>query len=117
MSEDSTYYYQITYEDFEKLMRKWIERGRYTVLFYMNMLANCREIINIPEEGLKSAIGSYVCERYRRKLFESLEDLLDNMDMLYLVQSMKEDYVFYVDQYGTPTAFYLPEEFRKKFKK
>jgi len=113
------YYYEISYEQYVELMRKWIEKSRYEMLFYLNMLAQCNEVVRIPnsDQNFKGVIDSYVCERYRRKFFESLDNLLDNMDALYIVQMLRDDFVFYVDEYGVPYAFYVPKELLEKVRR
>jgi len=121
MSEESSdnpgYLFRITYKEYVSLMKKWIEKTKTEALFYLEMLSKCHEIIDVPNEGLKQAIDQYVCEHYKRMFFSSLEALLENMDTLELVRRMKKDFIYVVDEYGIPYAFYVPRELQMKFKR
>lgn len=116
---DDNYFYRISYTTYVKLMKKWIEMNRQELTFYLNMLSQCDKTINIPESNqeYKKVFDQYVCERYKKKVFETLDNLLENMDNLYIVQMNKKDFIYFVDSYGIPYAFFVPKELQKKFKK
>lgn len=114
---EQEYYYRISYEEYVRLMKKWIEKSRLEMLFYLNMLSQCKDIVKVPDEESKKVIDEYVCNRYSRKFFESLDNYLNNLDTFYLVNALKEDFAYFINQYGVPVAFYIPEELQRKLKR
>jgi len=121
MSEENNtnveYLYRITYKEYVQLMRKWIIKSREMALFYLNMLSICNQIINVNDENIKKIIDDYVCSYYKERFLSSLDALLTNMDTLKVVSMMREDYVFFVDNYGVPYAVFVPKEIRKRLER
>lgn len=106
---DDDYLIPTTYEEWRKRMEKIIKRQQKELVYYINRYLNAD--INLQGSGdietLKKNLLSVIKKHYRELIIETLENILENTDLLNTVSMAKDEYVYFLSKDGTPYVKYV----------
>lgn len=115
MEENETCFKEIPYEvwlkSMEEIIRKQISELKYYVRKYFEKpLIIDKRIIPDFYEKIKERY-------YSNKIKITLENIIENIDLVKTISKRKDQYIFCVDRYYTPLAIFVGKSLKKYFKR
>lgn len=106
---NNEYCVEISYEEWYKIMKDIIRKQKNELKYYILVYNN----LSKKEDNF----SSYKINHYKKKIFSTLEAILENQDLVNIVSKSKDEYIFCIDSHYTPVAIYVGKNLRKMISK
>ena len=116
MDEENEWYYPIDYRTWRKVMLEVIERLERELNYYLQAYVS-ETPVRTQDENLRKFVEEIKKKHYLEKIQSTLEAILENLDILNTVSLAPNEYLYYIDRYGTPTAIWVGRTLKRKMRK